>query len=74
MPRKPIRCRDRWRGSECIGTIGVVRKAVGAFSDKEIALLQSFVDQAAIAIENVRLFKETQEALARQTATADICA
>ncbi|MDH5331230.1 MAG: GAF domain-containing protein, partial [Aquincola sp.] len=60
------------RGSECIGTIGVVRKVAGAFSDKEIALMQSFVDQAVIAIENVRLFNETQEALEQQTATAEV--
>ena len=60
------------RGSECIGTIGIVRKTAGAFSDKEIALMQSFVDQAVIAIENVRLFNETKEALEQQTATAEI--
>jgi GAF domain-containing protein/CheY-like chemotaxis protein len=60
------------RGSECIGTIGVVRKTAGAFSDMEVALMQSFVDQAAIAIENVRLFNETKEALERQTAMAAV--
>ncbi len=60
------------RGNECIGTIGVVRETAGAFSDKEIALMQSFVDQAVIAIENVRLFNETKEALEQQTATAEI--
>jgi GAF domain-containing protein/CheY-like chemotaxis protein len=53
------------RGSECIGTIGIVRKTAGAFSGREIALMQSFVDQAVIAIENVRLFNETKEALAK---------
>ena len=60
------------RGSECLGVLAFARDRAEAFSDKQIALAESFRDQAAIAIENVRLFRETQEALERQTATADI--
>ncbi|MBN8508075.1 MAG: GAF domain-containing protein [Burkholderiales bacterium] len=54
-----------------IGAIGVARSS-GSFTDKELATLQTFADQAVIAIQNARLFHETQEALAHQTASADI--
>ena len=60
------------RDGECIGLLGIAGKRAGIFSESEIALAESFRDQALIAIENARLFNETREALERQTATADI--
>jgi signal transduction histidine kinase len=48
------------RGGEVLGTVGVARAQIGPFRDQEIGLLQTFADQAVIAIENVRLFKELQ--------------
>ena len=60
------------RKGSAIGMISVTRVEPGTFADHHVQLLQTFADQAVIAIENVRLFNETQEALERQTATADI--
>jgi GAF domain-containing protein len=60
------------REGKAIGALLVYRNELAPFSDEELALLQSFADQAVIAIENARLFNETKEALERQTATADI--
>src|SRR5258705_4191271 len=49
------------RENESIGTILLRRTEVQPFSDKQIALLQTFADQAVIAIGNVRLFDEVQQ-------------
>jgi GAF domain-containing protein len=60
------------REDKAIGVLIIYRDQLAPFTAEELALLQSFADQGAIAIENARLFNETREALERQTATADI--
>src|SRR5262249_18693739 len=67
------------REGVAIGAIHIRRREVRPFSDAQVKLLETFGDQAMIAIENVRLFKEMEdrnrrlsEALEQQTATSEI--
>src|SRR5262245_2403143 len=55
-----------------VGVIVIQSQEAGHFAPGHVGILQTFADQAVIAIENVRLFNETKEALDRQTATAEI--
>ena len=59
------------RDGAAIGAIAVVRMQPGALSAKQIGLLQTFADQAVIAIENVRLFKELQARTAQLTQSVE---
>src|SRR5262249_52817710 len=67
------------REGQAVGTVVVSRAAPGHFPESQIALLQTFADQAVIAIENVRLFKELEArnselrtSLEQQTATSEL--
>src|SRR5262249_21465794 len=76
---RSILCVPLMREGVAIGTIALRRREVQLFTDQQLGLLQTFADQAVIAIENARLFEEVQarteelsESLQQQTATANV--
>src|SRR5215468_5380967 len=76
---RSILCVPMMREGVAIGTIALRRSEVQLFTERQVALLQTFADQAVIAIENARLFEEAKarteelsESLQQQTATADV--
>src|SRR5205823_1607580 len=61
------------KGTDLLGVLGIYHlEGVRPFTDKQIALVETFADQAAIAIDNVRLLDELKQSLQQQTATADV--
>ena len=60
------------RDDECIGVLVIAGGRPNSFGPSEIAHAETFRDQALIAIENARLFNETQEALEQQKASAEV--
>jgi GAF domain-containing protein len=60
------------KGEDLLGVVVIYHLEVRPFTDKQIALVETFADQAAIAIDNVRLLDELRQSLKQQTATADM--
>ena len=69
---RAILCVPLMREGVAIGTVALRRTEAQVFTERQVALLQTFADQAVIAIENARLLNELRKSLQQQTATAEV--
>ncbi|MFO1313691.1 MAG: GAF domain-containing protein [Burkholderiales bacterium] len=69
---RAVLCVPLMREGGAYGAIVLARSVPGLFPPDQVALVETFARQAAIAIDNVRLFNQTKEALDQQTATAEV--
>jgi GAF domain-containing protein len=70
--QKSVNCDTVSQQGKHVGALTARRTGARPFTPAQIKLLETFADQAVIAIENVRLFQELKESLEQQTATSEI--